>query len=93
MQGLKSIQITDIKRLISDDFETCEYVSGISPVFAVIGWLDFANAGISSVLEHQGLYDLLYSICKVYNLDLQWIYDNPEPNDFQGVNFMLEYKS
>jgi hypothetical protein len=96
MTYLNQGQVKNIKSILLDDFEHAEFIRPLSPLIACQGWIDFEKNYITSILEHQHIFDMLLSIAGVYNLKLDWIYDKPMDSpstDFEGVNFTLEYKS
>jgi hypothetical protein len=94
MQYLNKGQVENIKSILLEDFEHAEFYKPASALLALQGWIDFEKNYITSILEHQHIFDMLLSIAEVYNLKLNWIYDRELDSqaDFDGVNFYLEYK-
>lgn len=95
MTYLNQGQVKNIKSILLDDFEHAEFYKPASVLIALQGWIDFEKNYVTSILEHQHIFDMLLSIASVYNLKLDWIYDKELDSqaDFEGVNFTLEYKS
>lgn len=94
MDYLTRGNIKTIKEILLQDFEYAEFIKPASACIALQGWIDFEKSHITSILEHQHIFDMLWSIAGVYNLRLDWIYDKDLTSaDFEGVNFTLEYKN
>ena len=96
MNNLQGYQKDTIKALIIGDYDKAEVFKSASPRIVWQGWIDFKEQGLTSELELQGVFDLLLSICDVYNLALDWCYDRVMEtwsNQVEGINFSLEYKN